>query len=63
MSKQVFISWLRSIELEHPEFRHKLKKKVIEYENQDFTCLIFAVPKKRDTEIIENIGKLINDKL
>lgn len=61
--KQVFLCWLHSIEVNHPEFRDKLIRLARQYEEQDMTCVIFAVPKKRDTEIIENIGRLINDKL
>ena len=58
-----FIDYLKSFSLGNPDINEAWKQFICEEENQEMTVVAFTVPQKRVGELIENIEKLLQDKI
>lgn len=58
-----FVDRLKSFSLGSPEMVEKWKRFIFEMENENNTVVAFVFPKKYENELIEEIEKLINNKV
>jgi hypothetical protein len=65
MKKQgrYFIDFLKSFALGNPDITEVWKRFITEEENHEMTVVAFTLPQKNCGELIENIEKLLQDKL
>jgi hypothetical protein len=62
MRGKYFIDYLKSFTLGSPEYAEGWKATIIAIENDDCEVAAFKIPKKRLSEIVVLIEKLIKDK-
>lgn len=58
-----FMGWLKSFEMGNPEVTEGWKRTIFEEENKDFDVVSFRLPKRRSSELIYTIEKMLHDKL
>ena len=62
LKNEYFMGWLKSFELSNPDVREGWKDRAFAEENAGFDVIVFKVPKKRASDFIFSIEKMLQDR-